>query len=366
MNEQAINVLVVDDSAVVRQVMTTVLSSRAQMNVLTAADPIIAMNKMRNTRPDVIVLDLEMPRMDGLTFLRQIMAQDPIPVVVCSGRVGKGSELALRALEEGAIEIVTKPAFGVREFIEESAARFIDTVRGAATARLRSRGASRPRATRIQTGDLSRMFPQPVLHRRNADSVIAIGASTGGTEAIRIVLEAMPSDAPGILVVQHMPEGYTAAFADRLNQSSRIEVREARDGDLLTEGAALIAPGNLHMLLRRRGSHFAVEVSSGPYVSRHRPSVDALFRSVARYAGARGVGVLLTGMGSDGAAGLLEMRQMGGTTIAQDESSCVVFGMPKEAIAMGAASEVLPLQNIPRVALELACRAAHPVSLKRA
>lgn len=359
MDERPLNVLVVDDSAVVRQVMTTVLSTRTSMAVQTAPDPIIAMNKMKHLRPDVIVLDLEMPRMDGLTFLRQLMVEDPIPVVVCSGRVGKGSELALRALEEGAVEIVTKPAFGVREFIEESATRFIDTVRGAAGARVQSKRQPRPQASRIHTGDLSRMFPPPQPVRKNADTLIAIGASTGGTEAIRAVLEAMPSDAPGILIVQHMPEGYTAAFAERLNGLCRIEVREARDGDMLTEGRALIAPGNRHMLLRRRATHFGVEVSNGPYVSRHRPSVDALFRSVARYAGSRGIGVLLTGMGNDGAAGLLEMREAGAPTIAQDESSCVVFGMPREAIALNAACEVLPLHDIPRVALERACKSLH-------
>jgi two-component system chemotaxis response regulator CheB len=330
------------------------------MVVTTAPDPLIAMNKMRHIRPDVILLDLEMPRMDGLTFLRQIMAEDPIPVVVCSGRVGKGSELALRALEEGAIEIVTKPAFGVREFIEESAARFIDTVRGAARARIRSGKAPRLRAARVHTGDLSRMFPHALQDRRSTESVIAIGASTGGTEAIRAVLEAMPSNAPGIVVVQHMPEGYTGAFAERLNGLCRIEVREATDGDLLTEGTALIAPGNRHMRLRRRGPTFAVEVSNGPYVSRHRPSVDVLFQSVASYAGPRGVGILLTGMGKDGAAGLLEIKQSGGATIAQDEASCVVFGMPREAIALGAACEILPLEEIPRVALERACKAFRP------
>jgi two-component system chemotaxis response regulator CheB len=356
MEPRSINVLVVDDSAVVRQVMTAVLSSRAGMTVGVAADPFIAMNKMRLSRPDVILLDLEMPRMDGLTFLRKIMSEDPIPVVVCSGRTGSGSDLALRALEEGAVEIVTKPAFGVREFIQDSAAKLIDTVRGAASARLHSPKSAAIVGPRIHTGELSRMFPQGAPAGNFASRVIAIGASTGGTDAIRQVLEAMPSDSPGILVVQHMPEGYTAGFAARLNQVCRIDVREAVDGDLLTEGRALIAPGNKHMLLRPRGVHFAVDVNAGPPVSRHRPSVDALFRSVARYAGSRACGVLLTGMGSDGAAGLLEMKQAGAPTIAQDEASCVVFGMPKEAIALGAADEVVPLHLIARLSLQRCCQ----------
>ncbi|HEU4391081.1 MAG TPA: chemotaxis response regulator protein-glutamate methylesterase [Blastocatellia bacterium] len=350
MKRRSLNVLVVDDSAVVRQVMTAVLSRARDIKVTAAADPLIAISKMRQARPDVILLDLEMPRMDGLTFLQRIMSEDPIPVVVCSGRAGRGSDAALRALEQGAVEIVAKPEFGVGGFIEEKAATFIEAVRGAAAAKLRGR-TTPAKIDRIQTGELRNLLPLSTPGKNGSVQVIAIGASTGGTEAIRALLEAMPAESPPVLIVQHMPEGYTAAFAKRLNKTCRLDVREAVDGDLLMPGRAFIAPGNQHMVLMRRGSQFAVEIISGPLVSRHRPSVDALFRSVARYAGPGAVGVLLTGMGNDGADGLLDMKRSGAATIAQDEATSVVFGMPKEAIALGAAGEVLPLSLIPRAIL---------------
>jgi two-component system chemotaxis response regulator CheB len=341
-----LNVLVVDDSAVVRQVMTAVLSQEKDMAVITAADPLIAMTKMeRQQRPDVILLDLEMPRMDGLTFLRKIMAEDPIPVVICSGIAERGTDAAFAALEAGAIEILTKPQIGVRDFLYESAVVLTDTVRAAAKARLR------PRVTPLPTHE--RRTADAVLPSRESsplkittDKVVAIGASTGGTETLRVLLEAMPADAPGLVIVQHMPEHFTAAFARRLDRTCAIDVKEAENGDRIINGRALIARGNHHLLVHRSGAHYTVEVTEGSLVSRHRPSVDVLFRSVAQAAGPNAVGVIMTGMGDDGAEGLLEMKREGATTLAQDESSCVVFGMPKEAIARGAADEVLPLTHI--------------------
>jgi two-component system chemotaxis response regulator CheB len=346
-----IRVLVVDDSAVVREVMTAVLSQEADMAVTTAADPLIAMNKMRSARPDVIVLDLEMPRMDGLTFLRKIMADDPIPVVICSSAVGRGTHTTVHAMEEGAVAVVAKPKLGVRQFLHESALLLIDAVRGAAQARV-ARRITAPPAPRL-TADAVLPALSPRKGAATGLRPVAVGASTGGTEALREILEALPEDAPPIVVVQHMPEGFTRAFAERLDGICRIEVKEAEDGDRLAPGRALIAAGNRHLVVRR-GVGYTVDVKEGPLVSRHRPSVDVLFRSVAQVAGHEAVGVILTGMGDDGAAGLAEMRLAGAATIAQDEASCVVFGMPKEAIARGAAQHVLPLREIAREALRLA------------
>ncbi len=342
-----LNVLVVDDSAVVRQTMIALLSRERDIHVVTASDPLIALGKMQQTRPDVILLDLEMPRMDGLTFLKKIMAEDPIPVVICSSLAEEGSEAALRAMEEGAVDIITKPKMGVKDFLSESAQTLADMVRGAAQARLQPCPSSLRSSEKRQTADVI-LSPAP---RRpltfTTDKVVAIGASTGGTEALREFLEAMPPDAPGIVIVQHMPEGFTKAFANRLNQTCEIEVKEATDGDRVIPGRALIAPGNHHMLLMCDGGHYAVEIVDGPPVSRHRPSVDVLFRSAAKAAGPNAIGIIMTGMGDDGAAGLLEMKQAGAATVAQDEATCVVFGMPKEAIARGAVDEILPLPQIP-------------------
>lgn len=349
-----LTVLVVDDSAVVREIMVSLLSLEQGMTVFTASDPLIAMEKMRGRRPNVILLDLEMPRMDGLSFLRKVMADDPIPVVVCSGLAGQGTEAALRALEEGAVEVLAKPKLGVRDFLHESAVMLIDTVRGAAKARLRARGPTPSPPPRTETADALLPPPKRSALTVTSDKVVAIGASTGGTEALRIVLEAMPLNAPGLVVVQHMPEGFTAAFAQRLNQTCQIEVKEAAHGDWVREGRALVAPGNRHTVLVRSGAHYTVEVTDGPLVSRHRPSVDVLFRSVAQAAGPNAVGVILTGMGNDGATGLLEMKQAGAATIAQDEATCVVFGMPKEAIVRGAVDAVTPLAQIPALALKKA------------
>jgi two-component system chemotaxis response regulator CheB len=343
-------VLVVDDSAVVRQALGLILS-RAGLEVVTASDPLVALDKMAAARPDVVVLDVEMPRMDGLTFLRRLMAEAPLPVIICSGLAGAGTEVALHALEEGAVAIVEKPRLGVKGFLEESAERLVETVRGALGARPRRR---RPGGVPAQAQapaprlDAGAVLParRPSTLSATTSKVVAVGASTGGTEALRQLLEAMPPDAPGIAIVQHMPEAFTGAFSRRLARSCAIEVKEAASGDRLASGRALVAPGNRHLVVRRTGAHYAVEVLDGPAVCRHRPSVDVLFRSAAQAAGQNAIGVILTGMGDDGAEGLLELREAGAHTIAQDEATCVVFGMPKEAIARGAAREVLPLGEI--------------------
>ena len=347
--ENPLHVMVVDDSAVVREVMSAVLTQEPGFSVAVAADPFIAMNKMKQRRPDVIILDLEMPRMDGLTFLQKIVREDPIPVVICSALTGQDTSIGLQALDEGAVEVVTKPRLGVKEFLYESAVTLIDSVRAA--------DRSRHKIARIAHAAPRLGADAVMAHKPGAnlaltsDKVIAIGASTGGTEALRTVLEALPPDIPGLVIVQHMPEGFTSAFAQRLNQTCRIEVKEAASGDRIISGRALIAPGNRHLLVRRSGAMYKTEVIDGPLVSRHRPSVDVLFRSVAEAVGANAFGVIMTGMGSDGAAGMLEMKRAGAFTIAQDEATCVVFGMPKEAIDCGAADQVASLGKIPHCIL---------------
>jgi two-component system chemotaxis response regulator CheB len=338
-----LRVLVVDDSAVVRQALTQILG-HAGMSVAAANDPLIAMDKMRRERPDVIVLDLEMPRMDGLTFLQRIMAEDPLPVVVCSGLAGPGTEVALHALEEGAVDVVAKPRLGVKGFLEESARRIVHVVRAAAEARLRPRLA-RARPVHRHVADAVIPKARPVI-RDTTHKVVVVGASTGGTEALRELLEAMPPDAPGVAIVQHMPEVFTAQFARRLDQTCRIEVKEAQTNDRLVPGRALVAPGNRHLAVRRSGALYFVDVVDGPPVSLHRPSVDVLFRSAAQAAGPNAIGVILTGMGDDGAAGMAELKAAGARTFAQDEATSVVFGMPREAILRGAVDEVLPLSRI--------------------
>jgi two-component system chemotaxis response regulator CheB len=351
-NGNGLHVLVVDDSAMVRQVVQAILSTDRRINVKTAADPLIAWAKMQKESPDVVITDLEMPRMDGLTFIRKIMAEMPTPVVVCSGLAARGTELAFRALEEGAVEVITKPKVGVRDFLHESAVTLLDAVWSAAQAQMKRRPLTAPRMT-----------ADAVLARKNKsactappNSVIAVGASTGGTEALRLFLAALPTDCPPIVIVQHMPEVFTRAFAERLNKECAIEVCEGRDGDRLQNGRALIAPGNRHMLVNRSGEEFLLKITDGPLVSRHRPSVDVLFRSVAIAAGPKAIGVIMTGMGDDGAQGLCEMKEAGATTIAQDEASCVVFGMPKEAISRGAVDVVMPLEQIASAALTLQSR----------
>lgn len=344
-----IKVLVIDDSAVVRQTMAEVLSSDPGIEVTgTAADPFIAADRLRDQVPDVITLDIEMPRMDGITFLQKLMSQHPIPVVICSGLAGKGTETALKALEYGAVEIIEKPRLGTKQFLEESKIRICQAVKAAAAARIRRIPARRfSHVVPKLTADAVIGKPTGRAMVRTTEKVVAIGASTGGTEALRVLLEAMPPDAPGIVIIQHMPEHFTAAFAKRLDSLCRITVKEAAHDDTVIRGRALIAPGNHHLLLQRSGARYYVEIKDGPLVCRHRPSVDVLFRSTARYAGKNAVGVILTGMGDDGARGMLEMKEAGAATIAQDEESCVVFGMPNEAIKRGCVDKVLPLDRIP-------------------
>ncbi len=344
-----IRVLVVDDSASVRQTLKEVLESDPGIAVIaTAADPYIAVERIKQEVPDVITLDVEMPRMDGITFLDKLMSQCPVPVVICSTLTEKGSATALAALEMGAVEIITKPKLGTRQYLEESRIRICDAVKSAAQVRVKAhRAAAAPiRVSPKLTADA--MLARSASHAmiQTTGKVVAVGASTGGTEALRQLLEALPADAPGIVIVQHMPEKFTASFAERLNQLCRITVKEAAEGDSVVRGQALIAPGNKHLLLKRSGARYYVEVRDGPLVSRHRPSVDVLFRSTARYAGKNAIGIIMTGMGDDGARGLLELKQAGAFTIAQDEASSVVFGMPAEAIKLGGVDSVLPLHMI--------------------
>ncbi len=350
-NPAPLNVLVVDDSAIVRQVLMAILSEKRGFRVTVAADPLIAMDKMKRFPPDVILLDLEMPRMNGMTFLEKLMSQNPVPVVVCSGLTGPRTEAAIRALEIGAVDIITKPKIGIRGFLEESAVLLEDTVRAAATARVSKFRRLRDHSSKYHSPDV--VIPAVVLpaFAQQREKIVAIGASTGGTEALLDVLEQMPENCPGIVAVQHMPEGFTAAFAKRLNGICRIEIKEAADGDKVVPGRAYIAPGNRQTLVRRIGSTYFLDVRDGPLVSRHRPSVNVLFRSVAQAAGSSAIGILMTGMGDDGADGLLEMKQADALTIAQDEASCVVFGMPREAILRGAVHEVLSLSRIPSAIL---------------
>ncbi|MBF0307935.1 MAG: chemotaxis response regulator protein-glutamate methylesterase [Magnetococcales bacterium] len=389
-------VLIVDDSAVVRQTLEKILSSDPEIQVIgQAQDPFVAAERIKQLVPDVITLDVEMPRMDGLTFLRKIMTQHPIPVVICSTLTTEGSETALKALEYGAVEVITKPKVGTKLFLEESSIRICDTVKAAAMTRVRVRDPKRlsPVAPAsgnggsggvAANGSTSSPTPTPsvtsapILNKHSGvqpkltadavippaptsskamiqttEKVVMVGASTGGTEALRVFLEMMPSNAPPIVIVQHMPENFTRAFADRLNTLCRIEVKEAVDNDSVVRGRALIAPGNRHTLLKRSGARYHVEIKDGPLVSRHRPSVDVLFRSAARYAGKNVVGVIMTGMGDDGARGMKEMKDAGAFNIAQDEASCVVFGMPKEAIKHGGVDTVKSLEQIAAEVLRL-------------
>ena len=345
MRTRKIRVLIVDDSAVVRQALSGILASDPEIEVMgTASDPFVAAERLREEAPDVITLDIEMPRMDGLTFLQKLMTQHPIPVVICSSLAEEGAQSTLKALEYGAVEIITKPRLGSKQFLEESRAALCQTVKAAAVARLRPLAPSRKVEPKLSADAV--LSPGTHAMSETTEKVVAIGASTGGTEALRTLLEVLPPDAPGIVIVQHMPELFTRAFANRLDSLCNISVKEAESNDTVIRGRALIAPGNHHMLLKRSGARYYVEIKDGPLVCRHRPSVDVLFRSAARYAGQNAVGVILTGMGDDGANGLLEMKQAGAVTIAQDEATCVVFGMPKEAIKRSAVSKILPLNAV--------------------
>lgn len=353
MTNGRIKVLVVDDSAVVRKVLTGIISSDAALEVVgSASDPFMAAEKIAQCVPDVMTLDVEMPRMDGITFLQKVMSQHPIPIVLISSLAGDGTETALKALEYGAVEIIQKPQLGTREYLEESAVFICDAVKAAAAAKLKRLHAPLPVTQKLSADAvLAKSAKTSKAMAQTTEKVIVVGASTGGTEAIREFLMAMPLDSPGIVIVQHMPERFTASFARRLDEDCRISVKEAEDNDTVIRGRALIAPGNRHMLLKRSGARYYTEIKDGPLVSRHRPSVDVLFRSAAMYAGKNAVGVILTGMGDDGAKGMLEMKQAGAFTIAQDEHSCVVYGMPKEAVKAGAVDCILPLGHIAHKAL---------------
>jgi two-component system chemotaxis response regulator CheB len=344
-----IKVMVVDDSAVVRQVVAALLGAAPGIQVVAAvADPLLAIERLKQQWPDVIVLDVEMPRMDGITFLRKIMTERPTPVVICSTLTEKGAKTTMEALAAGAVAIVTKPKLGLKQFLTESGDELVATVRAAARANVRRLAPSRTDkpalvATAKNTADVILAPGTPRAMAQTTERVVALGTSTGGTQALEEVLTALPRVCPGIVIVQHMPEKFTAAFAARLDGLCEITVKEAQHNDRVVPGRALIAPGGRHMLLKRSGAQYFVEVVDGPLVNRHRPSVDVMFRSVAKSAGVNALGIIMTGMGDDGAAGLFEMRTAGARTIAQDEESCVVFGMPKEAIKRGGVERTLPL-----------------------
>ena len=355
-----INVMIVDDSALVRETLKRILEEDSSIKIIaTASDPIIALKKLETITPDVIILDIEMPRMDGLTFLKKIKANLDIPIIICSSMVDSGSANALTALEYGAFDIIQKPRIGTKQFIEESHILLCDAVKAANLSKnsksIKTTGSksSKPEKESFGSTVPPKYTADVILPKADfgtiletTEKVIVIGASTGGTEALRVLLEQLPADAPGIVIVQHMPEKFTKSFAERLDSLCKVHVQEAQNNDSVIRGTVLIAPGNKHTLLKRSGARYYVEVKDGPLVSRHRPSVDVLFRSTARYAGKNAVGVILTGMGDDGAKGMLEMHETGAYTIAQDETSCVVFGMPNEAIKLKGVDIVLPLNKI--------------------
>ena len=330
-----IRVLIVDDSAIVRKIFSEELSKYPDIEVVgTAPDPFVARDKIVNLKPDVITLDIEMPRMDGLTFLRKLMKFYPLPAIVVSSLTPKGGKLTLEAMDIGAVDVIGKP--GAAYSVGDMSAQLADKIRAAARVKMVRKD---PDTEAVKYDPIASLA-------QTTNKVVAIGASTGGTEALKVVLSQMPANSPGMVIVQHMPANFTTAFAERLNGLCQVTVREAKDNDSVTPGTALIAPGNYHMLLRRSGARYYVEVKTGPMVHHQRPAVDILFQSTAKYAGANAIGAILTGMGADGAAGLLEMKNMGAGTIAQDEKTCVVFGMPKEAIKMGAVDKILPIHQI--------------------
>ena len=348
-----IKVFLVDDSALVRQVLTTCLESHSNIQVVgQASDPLFALDKMQKDWPDVLVLDIEMPRMDGITFLRKIMAERPTPSIICSTLTEDGAAITLEALAAGAVGVFTKAKLGLKESLQQISGDLIKQIELAA----RSHPHAMPRklppreAAPETSADAGQPAVKPLL--TTTDRVVALGTSTGGTQALEVLLRQLPVDCPCIVIVQHMPEKFTAAFAQRLDSVCKIEVREARHMDRVRPGLALVAPGGLHMQIKRSGAQYFVKVFDGPPVNRHKPSVDVLFRSVARHAGQNAIGVIMTGMGDDGARGLLAMREAGSRTVAQDEASCVVFGMPKEALRLGAAQSSESLANLPRVIVQ--------------
>ncbi|WP_460900486.1 protein-glutamate methylesterase/protein-glutamine glutaminase [Paraburkholderia jirisanensis] len=348
---QKIKVLCVDDSALIRSLMTEIINSQPDMTVVaTAPDPLVARELIKQHNPDVLTLDVEMPRMDGLDFLEKLMRLRPMPVVMVSSLTERGSEITLRALELGAVDFVTKPRVGIRDGMLDYAEKLADKVRAAARARVRQAAPVAHPAGSAAHAAAPAATPAPLFNNPlvSTEKLIIVGASTGGTEAIREVLVPLPPDAPAVLIAQHMPPGFTKSFAQRLNGLCRITVKEAEHGERVLPGHAYIAPGHAHLLLARSGANYIAHLSDEPPVNRHRPSVDVLFRSAAQHAGKNAVGVILTGMGRDGAAGLLDMRQAGAYTLAQDEASCIVFGMPREAIALGAADDISPLSDMSR------------------
>ncbi|BBT16891.1 two-component system chemotaxis response regulator CheB [Pseudomonas sp. SLBN-26] len=347
-----IKVMIVDDSAVVRQVLTGSLSGHSGIEVIgAAADPLFALERMNRNWPDVIVLDVEMPRMDGISFLKKLMAEHPTPVVICSTLTEKGAATTMEALAAGAVAIVTKPQGNLRQFLVEATEELVSAIKAASQARLKrmpgSASAPAPALAPKLTADAILPAGGPAAMTRTTERIVALGTSTGGTQALEQVLTALPRVCPGIVIVQHMPEKFTAAFAARLDALCQIEVREARHGDRVIPGRALIAPGGRHMLLKRNGAQYVVDIVDGPPVSRHKPSVDVLFRSAARAAGANATGIIMTGMGDDGARGLREMYEAGAYTLGQDEATCVVYGMPKEARKLDAVHREIPLEQIP-------------------
>lgn len=351
MSAKKIRVLVVDDSAVVRQVLTQLLNKSADIEVIgSVSDPIFAMARMNQDWPDVVVLDVEMPRMDGITFLKKIMSVRPTPVVICSTLTEKGAETTMQALSAGATGIVTKPKAGLKAFLEDDSGDIVHAVKAAAMTDMR-RMKAMTMASHVRPAKPLEVNPAAAGAQASAmaattDRLVAIGTSTGGTQALEVVLTQLSRIAPGIVIVQHMPEKFTGAFAARLNSICEIEVKEAVSGDRVIPGRALIAPGGKHMSVKRSGAQYVVEVQDGPLVNRHRPSVDVLFRSVAKWAGKNALGIIMTGMGDDGARGLKEMLAAGARTAGQDEKTCVVYGMPKEAVKLGAVQQELPLQAI--------------------
>jgi two-component system, chemotaxis family, protein-glutamate methylesterase/glutaminase len=354
MNHSKIKVLIVDDSAVVRQVMTALLGKEPTIEVIGAvSDPIFAMTRMNQEWPDVVLLDVEMPRMDGITFLKKMMSVRPTPVVICSTLTEKGAETSMQALAAGAVDIVTKPKVGLKDFLTDDSGHIISAIKAAAHADMRRMKAmtSRPSVIPKHSPDSVQAVTEASSRTigTTTDRFVAIGTSTGGTQALEAILTQLSRVAPGIVIVQHMPEKFTGAFAARLNNICAIEVLEAKQGDRIIPGRALIAPGGKHLAVKLSGAQYHVEILNGPPVNRHTPSVDVLFRSVAKYAGKNALGIIMTGMGDDGARGLKEMFDAGARTVAQDEQSCVVFGMPKEAIKLGAAEKILPLSALPGI-----------------
>jgi two-component system chemotaxis response regulator CheB len=365
MNE--IRVLIVDDSAVVRQVLSEQLAQVGGIRVLAAVpDPLFALRYLEKEWPDVIVLDIEMPRMDGITFLKRIMAGRPTPVVICSTLTERGADISFQALSAGAVDIITKPKAGLKGFLQDAHVLLGDAVKAAARARV-GRPAQAPAPTAAKLPSSPKLGAEAVLppdpsHRllvETTERLVAIGTSTGGTQALERILTRLPRTAPGVVVVQHMPGQFTAAFAKRLDSLCEVQVKEAEPNDRLIPGLVLIAPGTHHMLLRRNGAQYRVEIKEGPLVSRHRPSVDVLFRSTAQAAGPNAVGIIMTGMGDDGARGLKEMHEAGAFTLAQDEATSVVYGMPKEAVKLGAVDAILPLDRLPEIILRAPTRAQY-------